>query len=877
MTTALLLHCDGTSGSTSFPDTAGTPAKTVTAYGNAQVTTSNPKWGTGSALFDGSGDYLLSAADSGLAPGSSWTIECWVRPASAAAVGGIFYLGNIGSDNNRIMLQVMTDLSLRLFVNSGGSYWYGPTVANVLALNTWKHVALVKNGTWLSLYSHGSRKQDFDSGFVSTPTNNTVTVGRTREESGGTINYFNGQIDDFRFTPDVALYSGSTLTVPSAAFADGAVDHHLEGAAAATATASAYFAGQAPLDGDAAARATASGALSHGIPLAGSGGATATATGNLSEGFAIPTSLTVSYATGSIEVPTSLAVSEAGSISAPTALAVITTATASGENWTARCLIDGVDVSATLTGVASVTADEGAARIAQLSIKPPAGTIAPLDYVGKSIALDYVLVIGGTPVPRRIFTGLIDTPDYNLTTGLLTLSCVDDLQNRVAALDRSVIDELIGGRYTEAVQGDIDDNWDYAKALLSTVAGSLDAGASGGMRLTPWVISSTWATYDADDLLFEKSNLTLPQRSTLVNHVDIEFAYRYPRLRQRYTTVGWSGTQGDMVRNGYNYPKMADILGAAGGSGWTVTLSAWWHAPAAIPHSSGGFIYPVEGSIDMAVLWLTQRHSQTVTESYTITVTAPESVTANGELAHAMRGALAEPFDGEAWESALDIAPLLSTGGEQDYAPTATRADSDYAIQTLLDQANVKILGTHRGARVSNAVPCNPDLDLDKRIAIATAEMNVAGKVSGITHRLDFMAGSAITEFSLACFGAGGAGIITPDTFDPPTPPDEAVATQDWGSDVTALTCNTYGGTPYSDNLMGLLLNPPETITVEDVPDIGTKSYPNPFYYAGSYPVTGFRCRMPGVDDADRNPLTKVVTQAYQTVIVPDTLEFKVL
>ncbi len=588
-----------------------------------------------------------------------------------------------------------------------------------------------------------------------------------------------------------------------------------------------------------------------------------------------PTTLLVVAAEGTAVAPTALAVEGSGSAVAPTTLALVDTL--QSPVWTARCIIDGVDVSDRLEGSATVTADEGAARIATLAINPPTGVIAPLDYVGKTITLDYVPVVAGTPVPLRLFTGRIDTPSYDLTTRLLTLDCVDDLQNRVASLSRGVIDGLTGGRYSSAVQGDIVDNWDYAQARLTTVAASLDAGPHGGMRVTPWELASTWATYAEADLVYPQSRITYPQRSTLINDVTIEFSYRYPRLRQRYTTLGWSGTLIDMAPCGYAYPTQQDILGAAGGSGWQVTLGIFFPAPAAIPHSSGGFIHPAAGSIDMAILHLTQRHSQTVTESYTLSVSAPESVAANGQLPYGLRGALASTFDGGSWESALDIAPLMPTGGEQDYAPDAPRSASDYAIQTLLDQARVKILGSHRGARVTNAVICNPDIDLDKKIEIATADMAVSGKVAGVVHTLDFAAGSALTVFSIACFGTGGSGLITPDTLSPTTPPAAAVATQDWPSAIPPLFVNTYGVTPYADGIMGLLLNPPESLTVDNVPPDGsTQSFPNPFYTAGSYPVTGFRVRMPGVDDADRNPIEKPVYGNYRILIPHDAITFTV-
>lgn len=587
-----------------------------------------------------------------------------------------------------------------------------------------------------------------------------------------------------------------------------------------------------------------------------------------------PTTLTVLSPGGVIAGYTALSVIAYGVIEAGTALAVV--APGHIPNWTATCILDGVDISAQLAGTATVQADEGAARVATLSIKPPSGTVLPLDYVGKTITLDYVLIIGGAPVARRLFTGWVDTPAYNPNTSILTLTCVDDLQNRVAALPRTVIDGLIGGRYSQAVQGEILDNWDYAEARLSTVAASLDADASGGMRLTPWEIAATWATLGSGSLRYEKSRVTYPQRSTLINKVDVSFEYRYQRLRQRYTTLGWSGTQIDMAPVGWAYPTQQDILGAASGTGWTATKAIFWPAPATVPHSSGGYIVPGDDAIDMAVIHLTQRHSQTVTESYTLPVSAPESVALNGVNAHSLRASLESKFNGSAWESALDVLPLMDSGGEQDYAPDATRGDSDYAIETLLDQARVKIMGSHRSARVGNAILLNPDLDLDKRVVVDTSLVTAGGKVCSVTHVLDFGRGSAITEFDIACFGLGGAGIITPTPLAPPPVPAEAVDTQNWTAGIPPLSVCTYGITPYNDNIMGLLLNPPETVFVHDIPVTGSASLPNPFYVAGSYPVQGFRIKMSGVNDVNRNPVEKPVTTEYEIIVPSDPITFTI-
>jgi hypothetical protein len=82
---SLLLHGDGTNGSTTITDSSLTP-KTVTAVGNAQISTAQSKFGGASILLDGSGDYLDVGSNSAFGYGlSDFTIETWVyRNVSSA-------------------------------------------------------------------------------------------------------------------------------------------------------------------------------------------------------------------------------------------------------------------------------------------------------------------------------------------------------------------------------------------------------------------------------------------------------------------------------------------------------------------------------------------------------------------------------------------------------------------------------------------------------------------------------------------------------------------------------------------------------------------------------------------------------------------------
>lgn len=835
MALALQLHFEGAAGSAEIFDTSTWPGHAVTSYG-AVLSTAQKKFGSASLLLDGSA-LVESNHATDFSSGTSFTAECFIYPTSAASDGAIFdiYL----NASNRVVLQLDADRKLHVRLVVAGTWYEAYTAASIIPLNAWTHVAVVKNGTTIEIYAGGSRRVSLGSGIAGSVSAQYVSVGGGLDFTYSFATYFTGYIDEFRYQPGVVEYNAATYTVPTAEFTDPvAVD---------------FFAASAPTE----------------LTVINSSEYVASA----------PTALTVAQATYVASAPMRLAVTGYYAASAPTALLVVSPGMPT--SWTLRCTLDGVDVSGRLTGQQSVRAEEGAARIAEVRLLPPSGTLDVLAYVGVQVRLDFVQRVGAVEVPRRVFTGRVDTPVYDISGRTLVLTCIDDMQNRVAALARADIDAVLtGGRYAEAVQGTFTDNWDYAQAVMTTLPGSLDCDATGGLRLTLWDGSALHATYTDSELIYPRSEITFPQRTSIVNSVSIDYQYRYPRLRQRYTSVGFTATRIDMDAAGYVYPSQSEIESAVLGSGWVMTLGVFYPAPVTIPHLTGGVVRTRDGSIDMAVMWLTQRHGQSVSERYAITVRAPESIAQNGTLPHGLTGALEDGFDYKVWEADYSMAPLMPTGGEQDWAPTAGRAASDHAIQTLLAQARTKILGSHRGATVTNATPCDPSIDLDKTLRILTADIDASGKVRSVRHVFDMAAGSAITEFSLALFGAGGAGIITPDSLDPPPAPDPVTETQDWGAGVPSLLVNVYGVTPYSDSLMGLLLNPEQYYTVEDVPDglggFSTISYTNPHYTAGSYPQTGFRVSMPGVDDADRTPTAIDIAQNYNVVLPANSLTISI-
>lgn len=204
---SLLMHMDGTNGSTSFPDNSSN-ALTVTANGNAAVSTTQYKYGDASAYFDGTGDYLSIPTNAVLSLTGDFTIEFWCR-VSTMALAGIMDNGvaSFTTDAVGLVLNHPSYLSkITLFRNPSAI-----VSTDALSTNTWYHVAFVRFGTTVTAYLNG---------VASTPAtlSTTVDLGLVQTRIGKYWGAdFNGYIDDLRITKNFARYTAN-FTPPTAAF-----------------------------------------------------------------------------------------------------------------------------------------------------------------------------------------------------------------------------------------------------------------------------------------------------------------------------------------------------------------------------------------------------------------------------------------------------------------------------------------------------------------------------------------------------------------------------------------------------------------------------------------------------------------------------------
>jgi hypothetical protein len=217
---SLLLHGDGTNGSTTIIDSSSN-AHSVTAAGDAQISTAQSKFGGASIAFDGSGDYLSAAPDADYAVGTGdFTVEAWIYPTSfpntyhtVAATRGI------AGNPNAWSWAVVNNGTLMIYTSG---FAYQGTDTGAVALNTWSHVALARSGTDLQAYVDGVANRSTPVTVSNNFTDQNLWIGTTGGvATGGGFggDPFTGYIDDLRITKGVARYT-SNFTPPTAPFPD---------------------------------------------------------------------------------------------------------------------------------------------------------------------------------------------------------------------------------------------------------------------------------------------------------------------------------------------------------------------------------------------------------------------------------------------------------------------------------------------------------------------------------------------------------------------------------------------------------------------------------------------------------------------------------
>ncbi|NDD53255.1 LamG domain-containing protein, partial [bacterium] len=181
----------------------------ITAVGDAQISTSEFKFGNASGKFDGEGDYLTVPADESLSFGTGdFTVEAWIYITGDETADGSVCAGNAVGD---WMFAVNVDGDSKVGFGRNDVDWdlladFSPSAGQ------WYHIAMSRASGVLRAFVDGSLAGSDSVGF-DYGVSDSFAVG-ARELDGGWGHFFNGHIDDLRVTKGVARYT-SAFTPPT--------------------------------------------------------------------------------------------------------------------------------------------------------------------------------------------------------------------------------------------------------------------------------------------------------------------------------------------------------------------------------------------------------------------------------------------------------------------------------------------------------------------------------------------------------------------------------------------------------------------------------------------------------------------------------------
>lgn len=219
----LLLHMDGTNGSTAAP-TNSSASGILIARDGGNLSSTQARFGTTSYWFDGSGTNsagtrIISTPDLKMVFGAGdFTIEFSMFVVSAPSASAILVDGRAALTQGAYpTLYLSPSMTLGYYVSSADRI----TSASALSLSTWYHVAIVRSAGVTKLYVNGTQ-------YGSSWTDSTnyiadgLVFGASSYHTAPNTQYgLYGYMDEVRVTKGIARYTAA-FTPPTAAFADSA-------------------------------------------------------------------------------------------------------------------------------------------------------------------------------------------------------------------------------------------------------------------------------------------------------------------------------------------------------------------------------------------------------------------------------------------------------------------------------------------------------------------------------------------------------------------------------------------------------------------------------------------------------------------------------
>lgn len=490
-------------------------------------------------------------------------------------------------------------------------------------------------------------------------------------------------------------------------------------------------------------------------------------------------------------------------------------ASTSAPGWSAQVSIGGSDKSSLLVKEITIAGATGENRVASFQLLPEAGPVTLSDWFGQPVEINYIE--GG--VATRLFTGVVDEPTTDIDTGITTIEATNKRTELLNGMDREEITGLsLSALYSKFIFDEEDDNAQYAEDIFSTVPRSLDFDRANNPVAYDWLATSWHHVLTDSDVIDGSVSVDNPSRADLTNTVQIVFEYRYPRLRQRERSYTWTMVQnwGTQVANPMIIPKKQMIQTAISGSEWlekpgtvltSIPGSGWYDGTYWFNTAPGLYA-------QAATFTLMKRFAQDITEEYTVSVTAPQSVGQVGEVIDERNYSIDVDYDPSEWEGVETYTTPVGTLSENgDWILDVTtgveesRTEFTTAIKCVQAVGEHDILEAHRGTTRFKSL-IEPGLELYHAAHMTAGGVEAKGRVVEYEHVLNLETAEAVTAWGISSSQASATGTPTEAAVAAPALPDLSDQPPAPGT----ITMPTYiGNEPssplYSESMTGYITN----------------------------------------------------------------------
>lgn len=468
--------------------------------------------------------------------------------------------------------------------------------------------------------------------------------------------------------------------------------------------------------------------------------------------------------------------------------------------WDLILHVGGVEISSDqIHGTVTVTRNENSSALMDVTLINRSGIQDFSQWHGKRVTLDVERASGIT----RIYTGVVDIPEIDLVLKRIKLRCTDRRKEQINTQLASQLPFI--GSWSDAVFDTADDTAELLAQRLLTTTKTVDFDAYGNYTISSFLPKATpdFTLTDAD--IFRRNpTLEVASRGRLVNRVNVEFEYRYTRLRHRERTFELYGASfcDVMTVPGLAFLSVSGITSNVANFGWplkpntlgfTYLPPAGWYncgegkflwAPTVISGTTsivkdedGNIVTDSKGNpvtkitnqtvtdyteaFATEATWVAAKDfAQDVTEKINIEVNAPQSQNQYGVIEETQRNGYQheyETIDFERGGGYQSPDGFISTAGDHYLDKTGTPAHYKAALRTVISMAETKIHKSHRDNHIKLETDLWPEIDLRHTVATAAGVIQGKGKATKITHVFDISNRDAYTTTRLSFSQSQGA------------------------------------------------------------------------------------------------------------------------